>query len=117
MRNICIYCCILKLDPVKWVLLPKVVIPLVKFFLHPFVALVDEDGRHMSHPSLVAILLIKMDQVLKINGYQLFIYILKTHLKCNKTLDNKSTELSRKTKHTSNSASAKAVGPDGLKWT
>ena len=30
-------------------------------------ALVDEGGRHMSHPSLVPILLIKMDQVLKIN--------------------------------------------------
>ena len=42
-------------------------IPLVEFFLHPFVALVDEGGRHMSHPSLVPIQLIKMDQVLKIN--------------------------------------------------
>ena len=66
-RNICIYCCIVKVRRVKWTLPPFCVVPLVEFFLHLLVPLVDEGGCHMSHPGLFPILLIKMDQILKIN--------------------------------------------------
>jgi hypothetical protein len=71
--------CILQINFIEGILLPELVLDRWEFFLHSFVAHIDECGCHVSHPSPVAF---KLEQVLQIDVVLNWYLNIPTSLHC-----------------------------------